>query len=72
MEAVAGLTLTPVRVGLVTVRTLLPEMLPEVALMVALPAATALARPALPIFATAVLLLDQVTVAVQLEVVLFE
>jgi len=72
MEAVAGLTVMPVRTGLVTVRTPLPERLPEAALMVALPAATALARPALPIFAAAVLLLDQVTFAVQSELVLFE
>jgi len=62
----------PVRVGLVTVRAALPFMLPEVALMVALPAATALARPLLEIFATAVSLLDQVTFDVQTELVLFE
>ena len=62
----------PVRVGLVTVRAALPFMLPEVALMVALPAATALARPALLIFAAAVSLLDQVTFDVQTELVLFE
>jgi len=62
----------PVSVGLVTVSTALPLMLPEVALIVALPAATALAKPALPIFATAVSLLDQVTFPVQLELVLFE
>ena len=62
----------PVSVGFVTVKATLPMMLPEVALMVALPAATALARPALLIFATAVLLLDQVTFDVQTELVLFE
>jgi len=56
----------------VTVRPALDVMVREVALMVALPAATALARPLLEIFATAVLLLDQVTFDVQTELVLFE
>ena len=62
----------PVRVGLVTVSTPLPVTLPETALMVALPAATALAKPVLLTVATAGLLLDQVTVAVQSELVLLE
>jgi len=62
----------PVIAGPVTVRTALAVMLPEVALMVAFPGATALAIPALLMVAAAVLLLDQVTVAVQLELVLFE
>ena len=62
----------PVRVGLVTVRTPLPVMLPEMALMVALPAATALTMPELPTVATAGLLLDQVTLLVHSELVLLE
>jgi hypothetical protein len=59
-------------VGLVTVSVPLPVMLPEPALMVAVPAATALAKPELLIVATAGLLPDQVTVAVQSEFVLLE
>jgi hypothetical protein len=47
-------------------------MVPEPALMVAFPAATALARPVLLIVATAGLLLNQVTAAVQSELVLLE
>jgi hypothetical protein len=47
-------------------------MVPETALMVAEPAATALARPVPLTVATAGLVLDQVTVAVQLELVLLE
>ena len=62
----------PVSLGLVTVRTALPFILPDVALMVALPAVTALARPLLEIFAAAVLLLDQITFDVQSELVPFE
>jgi hypothetical protein len=56
----------------VTVRTPLPMMVPETALMVAVPAATALASPAVLMVAAVVLLLDQVTVEVQLELVLLE
>jgi hypothetical protein len=55
-----------------TVRTPLPVMLPDTALIVAVPAATALTMPALLIMATAVLLLDQVTVAVQSALVPLE
>ena len=74
MEAVAGVTEMEVSVGvaLVTVSAAVPEMLPDVAVMVDVPAATPVARPALEIVAAAVLLLDQVTVDVQLAVVLFE
>jgi len=72
IEAVVGVSAIPVRVGLVTVKTALAVMLPEAALMVALPGAAALASPLDEIVAAAVLLLDQVTVAVQLELVLFE
>ena len=62
----------PVRVALATVRRPLPETLPEVALMVAVPAAIPLASPLAAMVATAGLLLDQVTLAVQFELVLFE
>jgi hypothetical protein len=62
----------PVRVGLETVRTLLPWMVPETALIVAVPAATPLAWPAALAVAAAGLVLDQATVAVQLELVLLE
>jgi len=62
----------PVNVAPVTVRLALPETLPEVALMVVEPAATPVARPPLEIVAVAVLLLDHVTVEVQLEVELSE
>jgi hypothetical protein len=61
-----------VGVALVTVSAAVPEILPDVAVMVDEPAATPVARPALEIVAAAVLLLDQVTVEVQFEVVLFE
>jgi len=56
----------------VTVRAALPLTLPEVALMVVLPAATALAKPLPAMVATAALLLDQATLAVQSELVLLE
>jgi hypothetical protein len=47
-------------------------MLPETAVIDAVPTATPLASPLAPMVATAGLLLDQVTVAVQSELVLFE
>ncbi len=72
MDAVAGVSVMPVMVGAVTVSAAVPETLPEVALIVDEPAATPVARPALETVAVAVLLLDQVTVEVQFEVVLFE
>jgi hypothetical protein len=72
MDAVAGVTAMLVKDAAVTVRTLDPETLPEVALMVEVPAATPAAAPAAEIVAAAVLLLDQVTVEVQLELVLLE
>jgi len=62
----------PVSVAAVTVREAVPETLPEVALIVVVPAATPVASPPLAIVAAAVLLLDHVTVVVQAEVVLFE
>lgn len=72
MDAVGGATVMPVMVGLVTASAAVPQTLPEVALIVDEPAATPVARPALEIVAVAVLLLDQVTVEVQVEVVLSE
>jgi hypothetical protein len=72
MEAVAGEIAIALRVLLVTVKALVAEMLPEVAVMVEVPAATPVAIPALVIVAVAVLLLDQVTVEVQLALVLLE
>ena len=68
--AVAGETVMPVSVALVTVRTLVADMVPEVAVMVEVPAATPVARPVLDTVAIAVLLLDHVTVEEQLELVL--
>ena len=51
----------------VIVRAPLPDAPPAVAVIVALPPATPVARPAVLIVAAAVLLLDQVTVDVQSE-----
>ncbi len=74
IDAVAGVTAMEVSVGAgaLTVRVALPEMLPDVAVMVDVPAAMAVANPATEMVAAPVVLLDQVTVEVQLEVVLFE
>jgi hypothetical protein len=72
IDAVAGVTAMLVNVAAVTVRALVPETLPEVALMVEDPAATPVATPAPVIVAAAVLLLDHVTVEVQLPLVLLE
>ena len=72
IEAVDGDTATLVRVGLETVSALLPLTDPEVAVMVVVPDATPVARPLGAMVAVAGLLLDQVTVEVQFEVVLFE
>ena len=69
---VAGDSTTPVRVGLVTVMAADPETPFKVAVMFAFPAATPVARPLPATVAAAILLLDQVTVEVQFEVVLFE
>jgi hypothetical protein len=62
---VAGVTVMLVRLGAVTVRTLLPLMSNKVAVIVALPAATPLASAPGVIVAAAGLLLDQVTLFVQ-------
>lgn len=72
IDAVAGETAMAVTVGLVTVSVADPVVLPDVAEMVAVPAATPVARPVLLMVAAAVLPLDQVTVEEQFEVVLFE
>ena len=72
MEAVAGERVIPLSVAAVTVRVLVADLLPEVALMVEVPAATPVARPDPLMVAAAGLLLDQVTVALQFELVLLE
>jgi hypothetical protein len=61
-----------VRAGLITVRALVADVLPDVAVMVADPTATPVASPALLMVATEALLLDHVTVDVQGELVAFE
>jgi hypothetical protein len=71
MEAVAGDREIPVNVAAVTVKVLVALVLPEVAVMVDVPAATPVARPVVLTVAAAALLLDQVTVALQFEVVWF-
>ena len=72
IEAVVGEIAIALRALLVTVKALVAERLPEVAVMVEVPAATPVAIPALVIVAVAVLLLDHVTVEVQLALVLLE
>ena len=72
MEAVAGVREMPVIVALVTVRTLVALVLPEVAVMVDEPAATPVASPVELMVAAAVLLLVQVTDEEQFELVLLE
>ncbi len=72
MEAVDGERAMLVRVGLDTVRELVPLTDPEVAVMVVVPDATPVARPLAAMVAVAGLLLDQVTVEVQFDVVLLE
>ena len=72
IEAVEGDNAMLLRVGLVTVRAAVPEADPEVALIVAVPDATPVARPFDAIVAVAVLLLDHVTDEEQFEVVLSE
>jgi hypothetical protein len=72
IDAVAGDTVTPVTVAPVTVSALVPCVLPEVAVIVEVPAATPVARPAPLMVAAAGFPLDQVTVEVQFDEVLFE
>ena len=57
---------------MITVRALVVDVLPDVAVMVADPTATPVARPALLMVAMEALLLDHVTVDVQGELVAFE
>jgi len=55
MLGLAGVTAMEDRVAAVTVRAVFPEMLPEAAAMVAVPAAAGVARPLLLTVATEVL-----------------
>jgi hypothetical protein len=71
IEAVAGPIEIPVSAGLVTVSMLDPVVPAEVALIFAVPMETPSTTPGLVILAVNGLLLDQVTVEVQSELVLF-
>ena len=64
MLGLAGVTDMEERVAEVTVKVVLPEIFPEVAVMVTLPAAMAVARPLLLTIATAVFDERQVTCVV--------
>ena len=55
MIRLAGVTAMEDRAAEVTVRVILPEIFPEVAIMVAVPLATDVARPLLLTVATAIL-----------------
>ena len=57
----AGVTVMEDKVAEVTVRVVVPEMLPELAVIVVVPAATAVAKPVLLTVATGVLDELQVT-----------
>ena len=76
MLALAGVAAIDTNVAEVTVRAVLPERLPLVAVIVVLPAVTELARPCVPaallIVATPVLLDVQVTSVVRFCVELSE
>jgi hypothetical protein len=65
----AGVTASETRVGGLTVSTADPLMEPEVAVIVAMPTATALATPAALIVATLAAEEDQATEVVRLDVV---
>ena len=69
MLGLAGVTDMEDRVAEVAVRVVLPEIIPELAVMVALPAATAVARPLLLTIATDVFDELQVTCVVILWLV---
>ena len=69
MLGLAGVTDMEERVAEVAVRVVLPEIIPELAVMVALPAATAVARPVLLTIATEVFDELQVTCVVILWLV---
>jgi hypothetical protein len=66
MLGFAGVTAMDCSVAVVTVNVVVPEMLPDVALMTDVPAATLLATPAAEIVATEVVAEAQVTVDVML------
>ena len=76
IEGLAGVTEIETRTGVTTVRVVEPEMFPEVAVIVVIPAATAVAIPfdpaALLIVATEPAEELQITDAVMSFVVLFE
>jgi hypothetical protein len=72
MEAFAGETAMLAIVGAVTVRVLVADCPPVVAVITVVPAATPVTTPAPLTEAVAGLLLDHVTVEAQLEFVLFE
>jgi len=69
---VADLMLIDTRVAEVTVRAVLPEIVPEVAVMVVVPAVSAVARPVASIAATLALDEVQLTEEVSSWVVLSE
>jgi hypothetical protein len=71
-DGFAGVTAIETSVAAVTVRVVEPEMLPEVALMVVVPAFNAEARPAALIVPVAVLEEAQVTLLVRFCVLLSE
>ena len=76
MLGLVGVTAIDTNTAAVTVRVVRLEMAPMVAVMVAVPAATLVARPALPevleMVATVAFFEDQVTVAVTSWLVLSE
>ena len=65
IEALAGVTAMDTNTGAVTVRLVEPLMGPEAALIVVLPAATAVASPPAPMVATEVALEVQAAVLVR-------
>ena len=72
IEAVVGVTAMVRSPAGVTVRTAVPEMSPEVAVMVEAPVPTPVAKPALETVAVEVTDDDQVTELVRLEVLELE
>ena len=63
--AVAGVTVIDIRAGALTVRVVVPEMAPDAAEIVVVPAATPVASPEVLTVATAVLEDDQLAVVVR-------
>ena len=72
MLGIVGLTAMDTSVALVTVNVALPEIRPDVAVMVALPAATGMANPFVPTTVTRGFEVLQVTSVVRFCVVLSE